>query len=231
MKNFSKSAKTYIISIILVGFGLGVGLFRGLDLGNPGLYLLAILAAGAQILKLEGPNDRTNYNIASFVFGFTLIILGGPATLFVIVVAHLAEWVWHKYPWYIQSFNISAYAVVVYLSNLVNQFIKAGSNLNSLNGALVMTAALVIFVLSNHFLVGVVIKLARGQSFKESGVFSLITLVLDFTVLGMGAATALIWLYNPFAALLNVVPLYLLYTALRVPALQRQVESLKKEAN
>jgi hypothetical protein len=229
VNNLSISAKVYIFSIILIGLALGVWQLSAVDLGNPGLYLLAILAAGAQILKLEGPNDRTNYNIASFVFGFTLITLGSPATLFVILVAHLAEWAWHKYPWFIQSFNLTAYAIVVTLSNLVFQTIKAGSNLNSLDGALAIAAALLIFVLSNHLLVGWVIKLARGQSFKESGVFSFMTLVLDFTVLGMGASTALIWFYNPFASLLNVVPLYLLYNALRVPALRRQVEIVKTQ--
>jgi len=43
----------------------------------------------------------------------------------------------------------------------------------------------------------------------------------------MGAVTALIWASNPFAALLNILPLYLLYHALRVPALLRQLQELK----
>jgi hypothetical protein len=86
-----------------------------------------------------------------------------------------------------------------------------------------MVAANLVFVFCNHFFVGLVVKLARGQSFAESGVFGFLTLILDFTVLSMGAVTALIWNSNPFAALLNILPLYLLYNALRVPALQRQV--------
>jgi hypothetical protein len=44
----------------------------------------------------------------------------------------------------------------------------------------------------------------------------------------MGAVTALIWFQNPFASLLNIPPLYLLYNAIRVPALKRQLEELKK---
>jgi hypothetical protein len=229
VKNLSISARFFIFIVILTGLALGVWQLSNLDLGNLGLYLLAILAAGAQILKVEGPNDKTNYNIAWFVYGFTFLTLGVPAALFVILVAHLTEWAWHKYPWYIQSFNIAAYAIVVYCSNMVFQIINAGSDLQNLNGALAIVVFFTIFVLSNHLLVGLVIKLARGQSFTESGVFSFLTLVLDFTVLGMGAATALIWLYNPFASLLNAVPLYLLYNALRVPALLKRVETLENK--
>jgi hypothetical protein len=53
-------------------------------------------------------------------------------------------------------------------------------------------------------------------------------LFLDFTVLSMGAITVLIWRYNPFASVLNILPLYLLYNALRIPALERQLQNMKK---
>jgi hypothetical protein len=97
-----------------------------------------------------------------------------------------------------------------------------------LHGALGMVVANLVFVFGNHFLVGVVVKLARGQSFAESGVFGFLTLFLDFTVLSMGAVTALVWQISPLASLLNILPLYLLYNAIRVPALKRQLEEMKK---
>jgi hypothetical protein len=90
-----------------------------------------------------------------------------------------------------------------------------------------MVAASLVFVLVNHLLVGVVVKLARGQSFAESGVFGFLSLFLDFAVLSMGAVTALVWHYNPVASLLNVLPLYLLYNALRVPRLKRELQEIK----
>ena len=91
-----------------------------------------------------------------------------------------------------------------------------------------MVAAILTFVLVNHLLVGVVVKLARGQSFAESGVFGFLTLFLDFSVLSMGMITALVWRFHPFASLLNILPLYLLYNALRVPALKRQLQEMHK---
>jgi hypothetical protein len=91
-----------------------------------------------------------------------------------------------------------------------------------------MVAANLVFVFCNHFLVGLVVKLARGQSFAESGVFEFLTLFLDFAVLSMGVVTALVWQSTPLASLLNILPLYLLYNALRVPALKRQLAAMQR---
>jgi hypothetical protein len=228
MKNLSLSAKVYILGTILLGLGLIAWTAREMNWTNPGLYLLAVLGAAAQTIKLEGPNNRTNYSIAWFVYGFAFIALGLGATIFVIVMAHLIEWTWHKYPWFIQSFNIGNHVVAVFLAGMVFRMINPGTQAFDLNGALGMTAASLVFVSVNHFLVGAVIKLARGQTFAESGVFEFLTLFLDFTVLSMGAVTALIWQSNPLASLLNVLPLFLLYHALRVPALLRQLQEMKK---
>jgi len=227
MKDLSSSAKVYIISTILIGFGLTIWMAAKLDWANTGLYLLTALGAVAQTLKVEGPDDRTNYSIAWFVYGFTFILFGTVSTLFVVVISHLVEWIWHKYPWYIQSFNIGAHAIPVILSGLVFGMFSQGASALDLRSALGMAASNVVFVFGNHFLVGLVVKLARGQSFAQSGVFGFLTLFLDFTVLSMGAVTALIWQTRPFAGLLNIPPLYLLYHALRVPALQRQLRDLK----
>ena len=230
MKNLSSTAKVYIMSTILIGLGLIVWKLVELNWANPMLYLLAALGAVAQTLKVEGPNDKTNYSIAWFVYGFAFIAYGPGTALFVIVISHLVEWIWHKYPWYIQGFNIGNHVISVYLAGLVFETVGQGTKVLDLNGAIGMVIANLVFVFGNHFLVGVAVKLARDQSFAESGVFGFLTLFLDFTVLSMGAVTALIWVYNPLAAVVNFLPLYLLYNALRVPALKRQLQEMKKKA-
>ena len=227
MKNFSSAAKIYIIGIILIAVGLIAWMVPNLDWSKPGLYLLAILGAAAQTLKVEGPNNRTNYSIAWFAYGLAFIALGPTAALFIVVVSHLVEWAWHKYPWYIQSFNIANHVIAVYLAGLAYQMISAGTGVLDLPVAIGIVAANLVFVLGNHFLVGVVINLARGQSFVKLGVFGALTLFLDFTILSMGAVTAFLWLSNPFISVLNIMPLYLLYNALRVPALKRQLQAMK----
>lgn len=228
MKHLSSAAKVYVLSTILIGLGLIAWTLAILDWSNTGPYLLAALGAIAQTLKVEGPDDKTNYNIAWFVYGFTLIVFGPAPALFVVLVAHLVEWLWHRYPWYIQSFNIAAHAIPVYLAGMVFARFNPGTRALAMNAAIAIVAANLVFVLGNHFLVGLVVRLARGLSFAESGVFGFMPLALDFILLTMGAATALIWLSNPFAALLNVLPLYLLYNSIRVPALKRKLAELKQ---
>jgi len=229
MKNFSSITQAYILGTIVVGLGLIAWTVLDLDWANPGLYVLAVLGAVAQTLKVQGPNSRTNYSIAWFVYGFAFLAYGATAAILVVAVSHLVEWAWHKYPWFIQGFNIGNHVLSAFLAGLVFRTISQGSKINDLRGALGLIIANLVFVLANHFLVGLVVKLARGQSFAESGVFEFLTLFLDFTVLSMGAVTALIWANNPFAALLNILPLFLLYQALRVPRLLRQLREMKKQ--
>lgn len=228
MNNLSSVAKFYIFSIILIGLLLIGWMMVGLTWGNTGLYLLAIGGAVAQTLKLEGPNNKTNYSIAWFVYGFAFIAFGPAATIFIIIVSHLAEWIWHRYPWYIQSFNIGNHVIAIYLAGIIFEKISGGAQTYELNSTLGLLIANLVFILGNHVLVGTVVKLARKQSFAESGVFSFLTLFLDFTVLSMGEVTALVWFSHPLASVLNILPLYLLYQALRVPALMRQLREMKK---
>ena len=227
MKNLSFPAKVYILGTILIGFTLLIWMTMNLSWSNMGLYIFSALGAVAQILKVEGPNNKTNYSIAWFVYGFVFILLGPASTLFVVVVSHLAEWIWHRYPWYIQCFNIGAHTIPVFLTgSIFIMLTQATPALGVGYGPGILISSLV-FVLGNHFLVGLVVKLARGQSFAQSGVFEFLTLFLDFTVLSMGAVTALIWRSSSYAAVLNILPLFLLFQALRVPGLKRQVQEMK----
>ena len=64
--------------------------------------------------------------------------------------------------------------------------------------------------------------MARGENFKESGVFDFLPIIIDLTLLTLGSMLAVVWNYNPYALILFIFPLYLLYSTLRVPALERQ---------
>jgi hypothetical protein len=228
MKKLSWIAKVYILGILLLGLGLIGWMVVELDWSNMGMYLLSALGSVAQTLKVEGPNEKTNYNIAWFVYGFAFLALGPVAALFVVVVAHLVEWVWHRYPWYIQGFNLGAHGLPLFLAGLVfGTLSRGGLRLLDVSLALGIVAGNLVFVLGNHVLVGLVVKLARGQSFAESGVLGLFALLLDFTLLSMGTVTALLWQTSPVASVLNILPLYLLYNAIRVPALKRQLQQMQ----
>ncbi len=227
MRDLSNESKTYIFATLGTGGFVLVHQLSQLQWGQIGLLALALLAAGAHTFKVHGPTPRSNYNVAWLLYGFTLFTLGLQAALFVILVAHLAEWLRHRYPWFIQTFNIAVYAIAAIAADFVYRTLNPANTPLQLQGALALFIALITFTFLNHLLVGIVLQLARGQSFAESGVFDFLPLVSDFTLLGLGAASALIFLINPFGALLNVIPVYLLYQALKVPALGRRVQNLE----
>ncbi len=229
MKNLNWKAQILIISTILFGVLISIVYLSKLERLDIWLLILAGLTSITQIFKVEGATEKSSYNLSWVLYGFAFLLLGAPATLFIVLVSHIVEWIWHKYPWYIQSFNIATYGIVVFLAGLVYESICQGSKVQDLQGAIGMIVGLAVFVLLNHLLIGWVVKLARGQSIAESGVFEFFSLFLDFTILSMGAVTALIWFYNPFAAILNVLPLYLLYNAIRVPALKRQIAEMDSQ--
>jgi diguanylate cyclase (GGDEF)-like protein len=74
-------------------------------------------------------------------------------------------------------------------------------------------------------MLGMVLFLTSGESLASSAVFDRLILTIETTLFAMGAGAALIWRVNPYAVLLTVMPLYLIYVTLQVPALQRKAES------
>jgi hypothetical protein len=227
MAGMTTGTKFYILSVIFTGASLLIWSVMGLSHFPLSILILTGLTSIAQVLKVEGPTERSSYNVSWVFYGFTYLLYGTPATLFVIVVAHLVEWIRHKYPWYIQTFNIAVYCIAISLAGFVNSLINPKLAITDLSGAIGFVIAIIVFTFVNHLLVGWVIRLARGQSIKESGVFESITLLIDITMFGLGIASAVIWIANPLLAILNLIPLYLLYKALRVPALMRRIEELQ----
>lgn len=225
MKALSIKAKAFLIATYIVGLALLLYSLNHLKMENAWMMVLLITGASiALILKVIGPTDRSHYNISFLIYAFTFVLLGPAETAFVILVSNLVDWIWHKYKWYIQLFNISTYLIAIFLAGVVYQGINPDMLLNSLWSVVGILAAMAVFTLVNHFLIGIVIWLARGEPFAKSGVFAFFPLVLDFTLMGMGAVAAMVWLANPYAMILALLPLYLIYSTLRVPALERQSE-------
>ena len=224
MKDLSNQAKVFILVMISIGVLLSVYTLARLDRLSYGLLILAGLATLAQIFKVEGSTHKSSYSIGWLIYGFTFMLMGVPATLFVILVAHLVEWAWHKYPWYLQLFNMANYAIAVTAAGVICGLIDPAHISLSFISVIAYLAALATFTFVNHALVGLVIWLARGQNFSQSGVFGFLTVMIDFSLIGLGAATALIWGISPYAIVFSLIPIYMIYSTLRVPALQRQTE-------
>lgn len=225
MGKMSFRAKAYVILIIVTGLIISFrSIFQvGWQFPWP-ILILSILGSLSLIFKVEGATVRLHYNLSLLVYSFTFITLGFHATAVVILVSHLVEWIWHKYPWYIQFFNISAYIASFFVGMSIHSIFPVDVQSLPYSEAILWGFTLITIVITNHLLVGIVVWLARGESFKESGIFNFIPLMIDFAMLCMGITGGLLWGSNPYLTLFILVPLYLIYNTLQIPSLERKTE-------
>jgi diguanylate cyclase (GGDEF)-like protein len=225
MKELTSHTKMYIFLTYVVGLAIFIRQMSGIDTDSLWVtVILCLLASLALILKVEGPTNRSHYTFSFLVYGFSFTFLGIPETILVILVSNLAEWVWNRPPWYIQVFNASCYMIVLHGAGLVYGWINPENSLVSWQAVVAIAVSMGIFNLLNHLMVGIVLWLARGENFRRSGIFDFFPLVLDLTLLYFGASLSIVWAYNQFALVMFLIPIYMIYSTLKVPALERKTE-------
>jgi len=184
--------------------------------------VLSGLAAAAQLFKVDAPNRHSYHTTPAFLLAATLLLepsLLVPLSLLIL----LPEWLRYRYPWYIQTFNIATYLLNMLAAWAVCHLVAGGSGLVvSWQAALAVGLAAMTFSLTNHLMVGLVLRLACGIPFRDSQVFAWDSLEPDITLLFLGAGTAVFWTIHPFLLALGVAPLFLFYRALHVPQLQEE---------
>jgi diguanylate cyclase (GGDEF)-like protein len=225
MKELSLSTRIYIYLTYAAGLTIFIWQMSKINSSNPWMLgILCFLASLALILKVEGPTNRSHYTFSFLVYGAAFTLGGLPEVMLVIILSNLAEWVWNRPLWYIQLFNACCYLVVVQAAGLVYYWINPGHSLVSWQPVVAIVISMAVFNLLNHLMVGIVVWLARGENFKQSGVFDFFPLILDLTLLYFGASLSFVWAYNHFAVVMFLVPIYMIYSTLRVPALERKTE-------
>jgi diguanylate cyclase (GGDEF)-like protein len=225
MKELSFPTKIYLGSMYISGIIVMAWQVNQYEYKIPWmLFLLCGLASIGLILKVEGATSRSHYTFSFLVYGLTFALYGTSNAIFVIAVSNLVEWFWHRPPWFIQLFNCTCYIVLMQIVGIVNQWINPEQSLLSGQAVLALAASLAAFDLLNHLAVGIVLWLARSETFKKSGVFDLFPLMLDLGLLYFGASLAFIWKYNNVAVILSLIPIYVIYRTLRIPALERQTK-------
>lgn len=225
MKGLSLKAKIYLFTIYICG--IVVLLWNLLRLDWNHLFILSvlvILASLATVFKVEGTTSRSHYAINFLLYGFTFFYLGAPEAMLVILVSNLALWIFRKLLWYISIFNITSFILVLQVSDWMYRWINPSGDLNIGMGALGIALSMLVFTLLNHLTIGLVVWLARNENFSQSGIFDILPLMIDLTLLVLGGSLVLVWNYNAYAILLFLIPLYLIYSSLRMPALERQTE-------
>jgi diguanylate cyclase (GGDEF)-like protein/putative nucleotidyltransferase with HDIG domain len=225
MKSFSFITKLYLVLTYCAGCVIFAAHIGQVSLENPLLLLvLCVIASLTLILKVEGSTNRSHYTFNFLVYGFTFAVLGTSEAILVIVVSNLVEWIWNRPPWFIQLFNTGSYLIVMQAASIVYEWINPAHSPDTWQTALALILSMATFNMLNHLMVGLVIWFARGETFKKSGVFDFFPLMLDLSLLYFGASLSIVWNHNALALGLFLVPLYLIYSTLRVPALERKTE-------
>lgn len=225
MKGLSFPTKIYLASMYIAGIAVITWQLNRFDSRIPWMPILfGGLAAIGLIFKVEGTTSRSHYTFSFLVYGLTFALYGTSTAIFVIAVSNLIEWLWNRPAWFIQLFNCTCYIVLMQIAGLVNQWINPEQTLISGQAVLALAASMATFDLLNHLAVGIVLWLARNETFNESGVFELFPLVLDLALLYFGASLAFIWKYNNLAVILSLIPIYVIYHTLRIPSLERQIK-------
>ncbi len=193
------------------------------------LAAIAVVAAALSLFRVFGSGASDNYDVAWTLYGYALISQGIAPTILVIALANLATFVARRYqwPWYVHMFNISSFVLAATLGGLTRVLVLAQFGAIAPAGQLTVdliaiVAAIGVFTLANHAHVAGVLWFSERTPFLKSGLFAPSSLLVDATLLGVGALAAIVAVVNPFAVVLAIAPLYLIHSAMRIPRLEKQ---------
>jgi len=226
LRDLSLTARIYLIAVYLLGlwvFLWNLPSAAGIDL--MGVLVLSLLASFFLIFKVVGATIRSHYTLSFLVYGFAFAHFGLSETLLVILISNIVEWLWNRPPWYIQAFNTTSNFVVMAAAYLVFNLINPSGSLLTSVGVLSIAVSMVVYTLLNHIILGIVLWLARGENLKTSRMLDVFPFVMDVTMLTFGCMLNVVWNTSPYSMVLFLLPLYLIYTTLRIPALERQTET------
>src|SRR5437588_5891488 len=178
--------------------------------------VLTVLATLAHLFKARGPSHEAWHANLVFLFAGVLLL---PPFLFVFLVAipHLVEWAKERIvnspslrSWYIQPFNIAGHIIAGLTASWVYVALQSTTNALPIPAIAPLLAALsaaLAYVAMNHLLIGLALVLARGISWKQSGILQIENLVTDLILLLMGYSLAVLWQLNPWLVPPVVAPL------------------------
>jgi diguanylate cyclase (GGDEF)-like protein/putative nucleotidyltransferase with HDIG domain len=183
--------------------------------------VLVSAASLAQLFPARTPRDQTYATGVIFLAAGALLL---PLELIPLMAAipHVPEWLRIRYRWYLQTFNICNWTLALLAGYGVARAVIGASPFSAAEptAALAGLAAITVIVAVNHTLLAVMLRLGRGHSLRQSGLFSLDNLSTELGLAALGVAVATLWVANPWLIPFALAPLVLVHRSLRVPLLQ-----------
>jgi len=186
--------------------------------------ILASAAATARLFVVRTPADQAYHTDIVFLIPAALIL---PPELLVLVavVQMVPEWLKMRYRWYLQTFNILDYLLSAMAAWFVGRILileHVGIANDALRLSIAGLAACIVFVTINHVVLAVMLRLARGFTFRQTGLFDVEYLATDLVLAALGVALYAFWKSNPWLVPFALTPLFLIHRSLSVPALQAE---------
>jgi diguanylate cyclase (GGDEF)-like protein/putative nucleotidyltransferase with HDIG domain len=213
-----------VVGTVLVTSPFFAVLFQGeLTESWTRFVILGTAAAVFQIFPVRSPARNQIYH-TSIVFLCAAALLLPPEQLVLIgILVCLPEWLRERRAWYIQLFNMCNYTLDT-IAAWAAATLVLNANVASADVRLAFAglAACVTFVLVNHVLLSLMLNLGRGQSLRETGLYSVESLSMDFVLTTLGVALATFWDMNPWLIPVALGPLLVVHRSLSVPLLQAE---------
>jgi two-component system, cell cycle sensor histidine kinase and response regulator CckA len=214
----------YAVSALAVALivGLGTRLDDSLQ-AWPEFALLAGAAAAAQLLIV--PTGRNHGFHTALVFIVAAVLLLPPELVALLGIAqHVPAWIRNRYPAYIGVFNVANYTVAALAAWAAAHLVHSGDPDGNASFAAAGAVAALTFVAVNHLLLSSMLLLARGHTFRESGLFAVRPLGIDLGLGALGVALAALWELNPWLVPAVVAPLLLTHRSFSNLAAARESE-------
>jgi diguanylate cyclase (GGDEF)-like protein/putative nucleotidyltransferase with HDIG domain len=223
----SRSGAALYVVVVAATLAVTAPLAGRIDASVGPWTTFGVLAVGAALAQLFVVATPRNYSLQTAgVFLLPAALLLPPEFLVLVAVAqHVPEWLRNRYPWYIQSFNICNYTLAMLAAWASARGVMRLDGLivaQDVRFAVSGVIAAAVFVLVNHGILAAMLRLARGHSLRESGLFSFEGLSTDLVLAALGVGVAALWNVNPWLMPFALAPLVLIHRALAVPQLQAE---------
>jgi diguanylate cyclase (GGDEF)-like protein/putative nucleotidyltransferase with HDIG domain len=187
--------------------------------------VLAIAATGIHLFPVKSPKNQMYHTSTVFLMAAALLLR--PELIVLIpLVQTVPEWLKERYPWFIQGFNMCNYTLDALAAWSVFDVVHVhGAGLISDEKARFAVGgflAALAFVAVNHMLVALIVKLGRGHSFRESGLFGAEGISVDVILAVLGVSLAAFWTWNSWMIFAAIAPLIVVHRSLSVPQLQAE---------
>jgi len=187
--------------------------------------ILAIAATALQLFPVKSPANQM-YHTSQTILVAAALLLRPELIVLIPLVQTVPEWLKERYPWFIQVFNVcnytlnslAAWGVFVLVTKHATGLISDEQARFALGGLL----AAVAFSTANHLFLALMLKFARGHSFRETGLFGSESVSVDLIITVLGVSLAAFWNWNAWMTFAALAPLVVVHRSLAVPQLQAE---------